>query len=73
MPDTILTLLGPEIAGPTGPKIWGLDEEGELNGIFRPTGHSGLWYASAGFPDCRNLSKYLVSIFMWNAHIYDGV
>ena len=62
MPDTVVSLLGSEVVGPTGPKIWGLDEEGELNGIFRPTGHSGLWYAGGGFPDCRNLSKYLVSV-----------
>ena len=25
------------------PKIWGLNEEGELNGVFKETGYSGLY------------------------------
>lgn len=36
-------LLGEATAGRMR-EAWGLDEEGELNGAWRPTGHPGLWY-----------------------------
>ncbi|KAF8575490.1 FAD/NAD(P)-binding domain-containing protein [Ramaria rubella] len=40
--------------------IWGLDEEGEIKGVFRDFGCPGLWLAAAPvFSDARDLSKYL--------------
>ncbi|KDQ62745.1 hypothetical protein JAAARDRAFT_76447 [Jaapia argillacea MUCL 33604] len=40
-------------------EVWGLDHEGEINGSYRPTGHSGLWYAAGDFYHSRWGSKQL--------------
>jgi len=58
MSALLTKLLGSKLL-PAPPKIWNLDEEGELNGVFRPTSHPRLWFAAGGFSDCRALSKYL--------------
>ncbi|KAH7874925.1 dimethylaniline monooxygenase [Lentinula edodes] len=42
-------------AGPAG----GMDEEGEMNGAYRPTGHPGLWYAPGDFQASRFGSRLL--------------
>ncbi|GJF00330.1 NAD(P)/FAD-dependent oxidoreductase [Phanerochaete sordida] len=39
--------------------VWGLDEEVELQGCYRPTGNPGLWYAMGDFYNCRGMSKQL--------------
>ncbi|KAJ7681492.1 FAD/NAD-P-binding domain-containing protein [Mycena rosella] len=39
--------------------VWGTDEEGELNGCYRPSGHPGLWYAAGDFGISRFYSKQL--------------
>ncbi|KZT32260.1 FAD/NAD(P)-binding domain-containing protein [Sistotremastrum suecicum HHB10207 ss-3] len=51
-------LFGEEIIKQTSP-IWNLDAEGELRGVFRPTGHPGLWFAAGGFDHARYLSQFL--------------
>ena len=33
-------------------KVWGLDEEGEIQGAFRPTGHPGV---CIGTSSCKRL------------------
>lgn len=38
---------------------WGLDEEGELCGCYRPTGHPGLWYAVGDLLTTRVYSRSL--------------
>ncbi|GJE96957.1 NAD(P)/FAD-dependent oxidoreductase [Phanerochaete sordida] len=40
-------------------EVWGFDEECEIQGCFRPTGHPGLWYAVGDFFNCRFMSKQL--------------
>jgi hypothetical protein len=40
--EIIRKVCGEEIAAKI-PRIWGLDEEGELNAVWRPTGQEGLW------------------------------
>ncbi|KAJ7764270.1 FAD/NAD-P-binding domain-containing protein [Mycena metata] len=52
------TLLGDEIMDRVGP-VWGLDEEGELQGCYRPTGQPGLWFAAGHFYVSRAFSKPL--------------
>ncbi|KAJ3914245.1 FAD/NAD-P-binding domain-containing protein [Lentinula edodes] len=42
-------------AGPAG----GVDEEGEMRGAYRPTGHPGLWYAPGDFQISRFGSRLL--------------
>ena len=39
--------------------VAGLDEEGELNGFYRPSGHPRLWFMGGGFQDSRWGSKFL--------------
>ncbi|KAJ7029866.1 FAD/NAD-P-binding domain-containing protein [Mycena alexandri] len=50
------TILGDEIMDRVGP-VWGLDEEGELRGCYRPTGQPGLWFAAGHFHVSRAFSK----------------
>jgi len=51
-------LFGEETIERTGP-VWGLDDEGELRGCYRPSGHPGLWYGMGDFYHARFFSKQL--------------
>jgi hypothetical protein len=51
-------LLGDEVGDRMGP-VWGFDNEGELRGMWRPTGHQGLWFHAGGLARCRIFSKVL--------------
>lgn len=39
--------------------VWDLDQEGELNAMWRPSGHPGLWYMGGNLALCRIYSKFL--------------
>jgi len=54
-------LFGEEI-DKTGP-VGGMDEEGEMEGAYRPTGHPGLWYAPGDFQSSRFGSRLLAIQF----------
>ncbi|KAI0774159.1 dimethylaniline monooxygenase (N-oxide-forming) [Fomes fomentarius] len=56
--ETNRELFGDENIEQTGP-IYGLDEEGELRGSYRPSGHPGLWFATGDFFNSRFMSKVL--------------
>ncbi|KAI0776125.1 FAD/NAD-P-binding domain-containing protein [Trametes elegans] len=58
MRETNRKLLGDDIINQTE-EIYGLDEEGELRGSYRPSGHPGLWYATGDFFISRFNSKPL--------------
>ena len=51
-------ILGDEVGDRMGP-VWGFDEEGELQGMWRPTGQQGLWFLAGGLAQCRIFSKVL--------------
>jgi len=51
-------LLGDEVGERIG-RVWGFDEEGELHGMWRPTGQKGLWFHAGGLAQCRIFSKVL--------------
>ncbi|MEJ0017366.1 MAG: NAD(P)/FAD-dependent oxidoreductase [Acetobacteraceae bacterium] len=51
-------LLGDAVGDRMGP-VWGFDEEGELQGMWRPTGQPGLWFHGGGLAQCRIFSKVL--------------
>jgi putative flavoprotein involved in K+ transport len=51
-------LLGDDVGDRMGP-IWGFDAEGELHGMWRPTGQRGLWFLAGGLAQCRIFSKVL--------------
>ncbi|UZF48312.1 hypothetical protein [Rhodococcus rhodochrous] len=58
MRDTIRPIIGDEVADQLTP-VWGLDEQGEIQGTFRPTGTPRLWYMAGGFQQSRYGSKIL--------------
>src|SRR3546814_5543286 len=51
-------ILGDAAADRIG-RVWGFDEEGELHGMWRPTGHPGVWFFGGGLAQCRIFSKVL--------------
>jgi cation diffusion facilitator CzcD-associated flavoprotein CzcO len=51
-------ILGDDVGDRIGP-VWGFDEEGELQGMWRPTGQQGLWFLAGGLAQCRIFSKVL--------------
>jgi len=56
--DTMRGIFGDAIIDQTSP-VWGLDHEGELKGIYRPSGHPGLWFAAGEFYTSRSRTKQL--------------
>jgi Bacterial regulatory protein, Fis family len=40
-------------------KSWGLDDEGEIRGLWRPSGHPGLWYMGGNLHLARYHSRAL--------------
>jgi cation diffusion facilitator CzcD-associated flavoprotein CzcO len=56
--DVMRNLLGSEIAEKVG-QVWGVDVDGELTNMFRPTRQKGLWFVGGGFSHSRIYSKYL--------------
>lgn len=58
MRDTVRPIVGDEVADQLT-TVWGLDDEGEINGLYRPSGHPKLWFMGGGFQDSRWGSKYL--------------
>ncbi|KAL4243845.1 hypothetical protein ABKN59_010876 [Abortiporus biennis] len=51
-------LFGEEVIDKTS-LVYGVDEEYELNGSYRPSGYPGLWFASGDFFHSRFMSKHL--------------
>ncbi len=51
-------ILGDAVGERIGP-VWGFDAEGELHGMWRPTGQTGLWFHAGGLAQCRIFSKVL--------------
>ena len=49
---------GPLIAEKVGP-VWGLDDEGELRNMWRPTSQPDLWFHAGSLYQCRVFSRYL--------------
>lgn len=51
-------IFGKEVAGKTK-GVWGLDEEGEIRGLWRGSGHPGFWYMAGNLFLCRWYSRML--------------
>jgi len=49
-------LLGDDLPS-TFQGIWGWNEEGEMRGVWAPTGHPGLWFHGGNFALCRYYSR----------------
>ncbi|OLN91644.1 putative indole-3-pyruvate monooxygenase YUCCA11 [Colletotrichum chlorophyti] len=58
MRSTTRKLFGDEVADRVK-DCWGLDEEGEINSIWRSSGHPGYWYMGGNLALCRSYSRLL--------------
>jgi putative flavoprotein involved in K+ transport len=56
--DVVRGLLGDRIADRVG-MVWGLDDDGELANMFKPTPQRGLWFIGGGFAQARIYSYYV--------------
>ncbi|KAI0750787.1 dimethylaniline monooxygenase (N-oxide-forming) [Daedaleopsis nitida] len=55
--------------------VFGLDEEGEIQGSYRPCGHPGLWFATGDFSHSRSMSKHLalqIKAIQLRVLVHDG-
>lgn len=57
MRETCARVLGKEVAGRVKEDVWGLDQEGELRTVWRPSGHPGLWFMGGNLAHCRFYSR----------------
>ncbi|KKA24968.1 hypothetical protein T310_1002 [Rasamsonia emersonii CBS 393.64] len=58
MRTTVRKVLGDKVADRCK-DVWDLDEEGELNAIWRPSGHPHFWFMGGNLALCRIYSKFL--------------
>ncbi|KAE8146003.1 hypothetical protein BDV25DRAFT_144132 [Aspergillus avenaceus] len=58
MRTTVRKVLGDQVADRCK-DVWDLDEEGEVNAMWRPSGHPGFWYHGGNLALCRIYSKFL--------------
>lgn len=56
--EALRGILGDAMTERIGP-VWGFDKEGELAGMWRPTGQPGAWFLAGGLAQCRIFSKVL--------------
>lgn len=58
MKTSVEKALGPEESNRCK-DVWDLDEEGEVNAMWRPSGHPGLWFFGGSLALCRIQSRLL--------------
>jgi cation diffusion facilitator CzcD-associated flavoprotein CzcO len=58
MQETVRELLGDRVAARVGP-VWGLRDDGEVRGLYYPTGQPGLWIMGGSLVQCRLMSRIL--------------
>lgn len=58
MKTTVTKVLGEKVASRCK-DVWDLDVEGELNAMWRPSGHPNFWYMGGNLALCRIYSKYV--------------
>ncbi|UZG59905.1 flavin-containing monooxygenase [Rhodococcus opacus] len=58
MRESARRILGDSVADRCKP-VWGLDEEGELNTMWRPSGHPGFWFTGGSFAHTRIYTRFL--------------
>lgn len=56
--EVVRNILGEDIAEKIGP-VWGIDVDGELKNMYRPTPQPGLWFIGGGLAHARIWSRYL--------------
>jgi len=58
MRESARRLFGNEVAHRCGP-LWGLNSEGEINSMWRNSGHPGFWFMGGPLYIARFYSRYL--------------
>ncbi|KAK5162872.1 uncharacterized protein LTR77_011129 [Saxophila tyrrhenica] len=58
MRTTLRKTLGEKVAQ-RAKDVWDLDEEGEVNAMWRPSGHPKLWFMGGSLALCRIYSRFL--------------
>ncbi|CAM1508799.1 Fc.00g056470.m01.CDS01 [Cosmosporella sp. VM-42] len=58
MKTTVQKIMGIKVASRCK-DVWDLGDEGELNAMWRPSGHPNFWYMGGNLAICRIYSKYL--------------
>jgi putative flavoprotein involved in K+ transport len=56
--EVVRELLGDEIATKVG-SVWGIDVDGELRNMYRPTPQKGLWFLGSGLSQARIYSHFV--------------
>ncbi|EPQ61348.1 flavin-containing monooxygenase, partial [Gloeophyllum trabeum ATCC 11539] len=70
--DAVIRILGNKVSSTLKP-IWGLSDEGEINGAWRDLGIPNLWYMMGNLALCRFHSKHLaLQIKALEEGIWDG-
>ncbi|PVH73674.1 FAD/NAD(P)-binding domain-containing protein [Cadophora sp. DSE1049] len=54
----VAELFGPEIAASLD-DMWGLDEEGEIKGAFKPCGHPAFWFHGGAVGQARYFARFI--------------
>ncbi|KAJ5519853.1 flavin-containing monooxygenase [Penicillium fimorum] len=58
MRDSVRRILGEGVANRCN-DVWGLDEDGEIKTIWRPSGHPGFWFMGGSLSLCRIYSRFV--------------
>ncbi len=56
--EVVRRALGDAVADRVG-EVWGLDHDGEVRNMWRPTAQPGLWFTAGSLAQCRIYSRYL--------------
>jgi putative flavoprotein involved in K+ transport len=56
--EVVRRALGDAVAERVG-EVWGVDHDGEVRNMWRPTGQPGLWFTAGSLAQCRIYSRYL--------------
>ncbi|KAH7925619.1 FAD/NAD(P)-binding domain-containing protein [Leucogyrophana mollusca] len=56
--DSMREVCGPEVAAKVG-QVWGMDDEGQVPGVWRDCGHEGLWFGIGNLALSRFHSLHL--------------
>jgi putative flavoprotein involved in K+ transport len=56
--EVVRRSLGDALADRIG-RVWGVDADGELRNLWRPTAQPGLWFIAGSLAQCRIYSRFL--------------
>ena len=56
--EVVRRSLGDAVADRIG-RVWGVDTDGELRNLWRPTPQPGLWFIAGSLAQCRIYSRFL--------------